>query len=257
MSGCSSASDEASDEAFCDALEAWYSLIDDTGEAMNELGASMSDVENVDDLPTPDELHSLGREIIATSSEADAAMATVVANTTDPDIAEALEAGHDLFSDVALLMGEAARDSASVGDFIATIGANIDRINQLQADFIDLADKGVADYIETTCGDLDTLFGVSSDQVFDTSAKADVVTLAKEIATYYVDHDDPDPAITIQDGRYYLLDTYIWDVSTGNRVTDQYYESSIDWCVEVTNDLGSIKTFKYSAQGGLEAGTCR
>jgi type IV pilus assembly protein PilA len=91
---------------------------------------------------------------------------------------------------------------------------------------------------------------------YDTCAKADVATLGKEIATYYVDHDSPAPEISIKDGQYYLLDAAVADVTEGTRLTGQYYRSPVDWCVEVTNDKGEFKTYTYSALGGLQNGTC-
>ncbi|MBN2176258.1 MAG: hypothetical protein JW722_01200 [Demequinaceae bacterium] len=256
LAGCSSATDDASDDAFCAAINSWSDLLDDTGVAMDALGSSLSDAEAVDDLPTADELHVLGQEILATASEADAVIATAIANTRDADVAETLEAGHDLFFEIALWMGEAARDAESVWDFISVITDGTDNLNQLGAEFDKLDGDSVSRYIDVTCGDLDTLFGGNASQSYDTAAKADVSTLGKEIATYYVDNISPDPVITIQDGQYYLLDTPIGDVSTGNRVTGQYYNDSTDWCVEVTNDLGTVGTFRYSSQNGLDAGTC-
>jgi type IV pilus assembly protein PilA len=119
-------------------------------------------------------------------------------------------------------------------------------------------DSGAIDeYIYGVCPSADWLFGDDSGRYVDTNVKADVSTLGKEIATYYVDHIDPDPVITIQDGVYYLLDDPIGNVYVGNKVTDQYYNSPSDWCVEVTNDRGNLKTFNYSAQDGLWDGTCR
>ena len=100
----------------------------------------------------------------------------------------------------------------------------------------------------------------------DSAAKADVSTLGKELATYYVDNAAV-PTITQAGGRYVLnaaaatpavvnqdlgkvSDNVVLDVGTNAAWTNQ------SWCVQVTNALGDKKTFKYSASGGLETGTC-
>lgn len=100
----------------------------------------------------------------------------------------------------------------------------------------------------------------------DTSTKADVSTVGKEIATYYVDGTGALTA-SITGGTLTLatatgvtpaFSTAI-KVSNGtamqttNPITTT---SATSWCVGLTNPDGATENFKYSAQGGLEAGTC-
>ena len=108
----------------------------------------------------------------------------------------------------------------------------------------------------------------------DSAAKADVATVGKEIATYFVDNAAV-PAISTttatspcSTGRYCLTDnatTAYGPVDLGkvsNNVTLQTLAAAspaVDashWCVGVTNAQGDTKDFKYSAQNGLEKGTC-
>ena len=93
----------------------------------------------------------------------------------------------------------------------------------------------------------------------DTAAKADVSTLGKEIATFYVDYEDGDPApwISIIGNTYIMNGT----LALGNHsayvtIVTQAYAGPTDWCIEVTNAEGSIQTFNYSAQEGLQEGGC-
>jgi len=92
----------------------------------------------------------------------------------------------------------------------------------------------------------------------DTAAKADVSTLGKEIATYFVDWQDGDPvpAVSISGSSYLLAGSFIGNHSSGVSITAQSIVSPSNWCIEVTNDEGSVKTFNYSAQAGLQEGTC-
>ncbi|WP_084073120.1 type II secretion system protein [Demequina sp. NBRC 110052] len=98
----------------------------------------------------------------------------------------------------------------------------------------------------------------------DSAAKADVSTLGKEIATFWVDGTVM-PAITVSNEKYYM-NTVATDNLIGNQSNNVYLAtvsgtaaSSTDWCVSVRNDEGDVANdlgFKYSAQGGLEEGTC-
>lgn len=99
----------------------------------------------------------------------------------------------------------------------------------------------------------------------DTAAKADVSTLGKEVATYYVDAttvlatgDITGPV----DGRYAIKTADIGKVSkgvnyslykhTGTTVSD----ASSSWCVEVAVTGGTSSRQSYSATGGLAPTAC-
>jgi type IV pilus assembly protein PilA len=85
----------------------------------------------------------------------------------------------------------------------------------------------------------------------DTAAKADVSTIGKEIATYYVDNTGTAPAVTIVSGRYQLSGADIGKSSqnvTGVAVTGT---SDSVWCAQVTYTGGTKTTIGYSANAGL------
>ena len=100
----------------------------------------------------------------------------------------------------------------------------------------------------------------------DSAAKADVSTLGKEIATYYVDGTG---TVTLAggDGATYTLngDT-VGNSSTNVVITStsaQASAGSTAWCVSVTNAEGDVadavgdgEGYMYSAEGGLEEGQC-
>ena len=93
----------------------------------------------------------------------------------------------------------------------------------------------------------------------DAAAKADVSTIGKEIATYYVDGTTA-PAITQTADKYLIGTGDIGNRSTNVDLGDglQGGGDSDDWCIDVTNPKGdkAVVGFKYSAAGGLEEGAC-
>jgi type IV pilus assembly protein PilA len=105
----------------------------------------------------------------------------------------------------------------------------------------------------------------------DTAAKADVSTLGKEIATYWVD-GTATPTVTFSAGHYFVngndagkastnvwLNTSFLAVAPPATAPASYTTTgmtSTAWCIEVYNAAGSQKTYKYSAIGGLATGQC-
>ena len=96
----------------------------------------------------------------------------------------------------------------------------------------------------------------------DTATKADVSTVGKEIASYYVDQTGgltvavaPGTAtITVTAGGAAVTTT---NVSDGTALDTSKVVSADDWCVSFTNPNGSSsKIWQYSHDGGLKAGTC-
>ena len=94
----------------------------------------------------------------------------------------------------------------------------------------------------------------------DSAAKADVSTIGKEIATYYVDNSAA-PTLAVTASRYTIGAADVGKQSTNVALLmtlgqPASFVSATRWCVDVTNAEGSTKTFKYSAKGGLGTGVC-
>ena len=98
----------------------------------------------------------------------------------------------------------------------------------------------------------------------DSAAKADVSTIGKEIATYYVDNTAA-PALTQSAGtpqRYAIGANDIGKSSDNVTLVDTLgagalsFVDATHWCVDVINTKGSQQTYKYSAKGGLDKGVC-
>lgn len=90
----------------------------------------------------------------------------------------------------------------------------------------------------------------------DASVKADVSTVGKELATYFVDNTAV-PALAQAGGRYTLAGNDVGPVSSGVTIdASTNIVDSTHWCVSLTNASGSTQTFKYSARAGLTSGAC-
>ena len=115
----------------------------------------------------------------------------------------------------------------------------------------------------------------------DTATKADVSTIGKELATYFVDGTNTltvsqavtnkpatggtaGGAITIVDNAVAPATVYssgALKVSDGTQLQTgtagfTATPTSATWCIGLTNAEGSTKTWKYSAAGGLASGSC-
>lgn len=92
----------------------------------------------------------------------------------------------------------------------------------------------------------------------DSAAKADVSTLGKEIATYWVDGVGNPTVNGTAGGTYTIGSENVGNVSK-NVVFGAYSgTNSTDWCVYVTNPEGdkAVLGFEYSAARGLQEGNC-
>ena len=114
----------------------------------------------------------------------------------------------------------------------------------------------------------------------DTAVKADVSTVGKEIATWYVDNSTV-PSVSMTGtattaGRFLIgaascvaADCDAGKVTLGNTFLSTYGATTTAaavvtttgwtakaWCVAMYNADGSQKVYKYSAQNGLEPGNC-
>ena len=106
----------------------------------------------------------------------------------------------------------------------------------------------------------------------DASAKADISTLGKEIATYYVDGTGTSASpmlISSAGGRYVLnvaavgseaiiTNRDLGKVSGPNLLFNQFYTDDRSWCLSLKNAQGdkAVTGYKYSALGGLATGVC-
>ncbi|WP_062078880.1 prepilin-type N-terminal cleavage/methylation domain-containing protein [Demequina globuliformis] len=96
----------------------------------------------------------------------------------------------------------------------------------------------------------------------DSAAKADVSTLGKEVATWFVDNTAGPKIEQASTGADYTIGSEVVSKASDNVTLangDNTGKDSTTWCVSVTNDKGDVskaKGYQYSAQGGLEEGNC-
>jgi type II secretion system protein G len=96
----------------------------------------------------------------------------------------------------------------------------------------------------------------------DTAAKADVSTIGKEVATYYVD-GTADPTVTAAAGRYSLNAGDIGKQSSGMGTPTLSFITTVPatphsqgWCVTLPLTGGTLSNVYYSAQNGLSTTSC-
>lgn len=96
----------------------------------------------------------------------------------------------------------------------------------------------------------------------DTVTRSDLNRLAVEVTGVLMQVGGP-PAVQITSGRFTVDGSDIGAVSPGvvlaggsETTADTTGWTQAAWCLALTNPGGSVKTFRYSAQQGLEAGTC-
>lgn len=101
-------------------------------------------------------------------------------------------------------------------------------------------------------------------KAYDSSTKADVSVLGKEVASYFVDRTGTlvldftttPGRVLMSDGSWTnsvrLTSGTVAPTSGGSAALG----SATAWCVALTDAAGSKKDFSYSAAGGLAAGTC-
>lgn len=102
----------------------------------------------------------------------------------------------------------------------------------------------------------------------DTSTKADVSTIGKEIATYFVDGAGPlalDVSVAGQvtltaaaSGTTAAYSSGAIKLSQGSTVTSAAGNivSATNWCVSLTNVDGKQKDYQYNSTAGLTTGPC-
>jgi type IV pilus assembly protein PilA len=98
----------------------------------------------------------------------------------------------------------------------------------------------------------------------DTSTKADVSNLGKEIATLFVDGSGASTIdFTVQPGKAVITaagqDTVV-NLTNGTAKPTSGASSNLsdskNWCVSLTDPKGDVKQYKYTAASGLDVGGC-
>ena len=98
----------------------------------------------------------------------------------------------------------------------------------------------------------------------DTSTKADVANVGKEIATLFVDGNGATTInFDVQPGKAVIttngMDTTVNLTNGTARPASGAFSNlgdSENWCVSLTDPKGAVQEYRYRAQSGLEEGTC-
>lgn len=108
------------------------------------------------------------------------------------------------------------------------------------------------------------IFLAERKQAHDSATKADLASIGKEVATYFVDgtgtlsldYTSSVGHVIISDGSW----TSTVNLTKGTAAPASGVASGLGdatgWCVSLTDQQGAVKDYRYSAQSGLEKGTC-
>jgi type IV pilus assembly protein PilA len=107
------------------------------------------------------------------------------------------------------------------------------------------------------------IFLTQRQKAHDSATKADVSALGKEVATYFVGGLGPlvldysvAGKVLLSDGGYSTFARLTIGSTAPAAGASANLDDPLNWCVSLTDPDGDVKTFKYSAMNGLEAGAC-
>jgi prepilin-type N-terminal cleavage/methylation domain-containing protein len=108
------------------------------------------------------------------------------------------------------------------------------------------------------------VFLTQRSKAHDTSTKADVTNVGKEIATLFVDGNGATAInFDVQPGKAVItangVDTTVNLTNGTAKPTSGAFSNlgdSENWCVSLTDPKGAVKEYRYRASSGLGEGTC-
>jgi prepilin-type N-terminal cleavage/methylation domain-containing protein len=100
------------------------------------------------------------------------------------------------------------------------------------------------------------------DKAADAGTRLDTQRPGKRVAASFLEVPTP-PTVRILSGRFDVSGDDVGAVTSGvviagasATLVDTTGWTSTAWCLALTNPDGNLKTFRFSAQRGLEAGAC-
>lgn len=230
---------------------------------------------SVDEAVELDDIHAWGELSLEYWGDIQAYERHAAEVVSDPAVTEAFESSMAGINVDGVRSAQVAIGAIQSSDFVDALnGKDRSEGDQAIVSEAEAANEAISTYVLTECG-IDLGGGADGGGTeappAATTAKTDASTLGKEIATAFVDwvEGDPLPTVSLSDGMYGLTVSSTSDggtsISTSSfgaassdpAIVDQAITGRTDWCVAVTdNAAASPTTYRYSATGGLEEGTC-
>lgn len=142
------------DAEVCGAIEQWGLAFEEAGATMSVLGDLLSAAENPETLPSPETVHDLGADILASADDADEALAEALSGIDDATVVTQLQSMNDATLEMARWLGQAAVDSDGALDFSLAIMAEMDRMETFYAEFETLDLDAAGEYLTGLCGSM-------------------------------------------------------------------------------------------------------
>jgi hypothetical protein len=151
LAACSSGADAEMNAAFCEASTKWGESLGAMGAQESALSSASQGVEDPTDTTAIEMIHQIGADLLAQASTAQAYADVMIANTTDQEVIDAITEVNTVTIDVALAMGEDARDAEDLTAFAEALAADVEVFRQMTEIDVVSAMTVISDYAEPFC----------------------------------------------------------------------------------------------------------
>jgi hypothetical protein len=150
LSACSGGP-AVSDSDFCTATSAWGNDLSQLVSNMDALGNLLDSASDPSDPGMVVAMHSAGIDILDLAERAQADSAIAIANTADPEVIDAITTATSVKVDIAIVLGEAARDASDVDAFSAAILEHVSVFEEAANHDINASMLVIGDYGQLHC----------------------------------------------------------------------------------------------------------
>ena len=137
--------------SFCEASTKWGESLGAMAAQESALDSASRDVEDPTDPTAVGMIHQIGSDLLAQASTAQAYADVMVANTTDQEVIDAIAQVNLATIDVALAMGEDAKDAEDLTAFAEALAADVEVFKTMAEVDIVSAMTVISEYAEPFC----------------------------------------------------------------------------------------------------------
>jgi hypothetical protein len=266
-------------------------MSDDFCTLMHDLDALLAERDDADLALAPsgasdavdlEDLHAWGQAVLEFTSTAAAYERHAAEIVDDVSLAGSFKTDADGLEHTGTLFGHSAVDATSVEDFTAALLTYASDPDEQDLSYrLRAAEQSIAYAVSDECGFLLPLndaiasgkaIGVDGHELSDPvqAAQIDAAQLGQALGDAFADWQEgnPLPFVTLADGIYtveaptnapgelHAITSAFGSSSPNAVIEDQFINGPIDWCVAITVAGDTTATYRYSATGGPEKGTC-
>jgi hypothetical protein len=151
LAACSSGADAEMNASFCEASTKWGESLSAMAAQESALSSASQGVADPADPTAVGMIHQIGADLLAQASTAQAYADVMIANTTDQEVVDAIAEVNTVTVDVALAMGEDARDAEDLTAFAEALAADVEVFRRMAEVDVVSAMTVISDYAEPFC----------------------------------------------------------------------------------------------------------